>query len=224
MAFKRVKKLAKIFAKAVAGLLLTGGVAYAGIHGLAYAGKGEPLTPGEAQAVQQIFGDQVDTDKIRKHFKEQDDPTHFFRKYQGTVLPPFSHIDFFTPSAWSEDYSKDTRSKYGFFLHEATHVWQGQHMRFSHHAIGRYDYQLIEGARFGQFGTEQQAELVEHYAERWIHPKGRVLPKTDEDRILRDVVERQFPQAKITRENLDRQDAARAPIKRVQTPKPPRAA
>lgn len=224
MAFKRMKKLAKIFAKAVAGVLLTGGVAYAGLHGIAYAGKGEPLTPGEAQAVQQIFGDQIDTDRIRKHFKEQDDPTHFFRKYQGTVLPPFSHIDFFTPSAWSDDYSKDRRHMYGFFLHEATHVWQGQHLRFSHHAIGRYDYQLIEGARFAQFGTEQQAELVEHYAERWIHPDGRKLAKTDEDRILRDVVERQFPQAKITRENLDRQDAERAPIKRVQTPKPPRVA
>lgn len=223
MAFKRVKKLAKIFAKAVAGVLLTGGVAYAGLHGIAYAGKGEPLTPGEAQAVHQIFGDQVDTDRIRKHFKEQDDPTHFFRKYQGTVLPPFSHIDFFTPSAWSEDYSKDRRSMYGFFLHEATHVWQGQHFRFSHHAVGRYDYQLIPGARFGQFGTEQQAELVEHYAERWIHPDGRRLAKTDEDRILRDVVERQFPQARITRENLDRQDAERAAT-RAQQPKPPRAA
>ncbi|HYD19350.1 MAG TPA: hypothetical protein VEF76_12815 [Patescibacteria group bacterium] len=219
MALKRVKKLAKTFAIAAGGLLMAGGVAYLGVHEAAYAGRGEKLTAGETQAVHQIFGDQVDASKIRKHFKEQDDWTHFFPWVQGTVLPPFSHIDFFTPGAWSKDYSQDRRSQYGFFLHEVTHVWQGQHMRFSHHAIGRYDYALLPGARFGQFGTEQQAQLIEHYAERWIHPEGRRLAKSDDDRILRDVVESQFPQAKITRETLDRQDAARA-----QAPKPPRAA
>ena len=85
-------RFAKTAGKTVVGIAL----AYTGYIGAFYTGRGEPLTKGETQLVQSIFGDQLDASKLRKHFKDAGDFTHVMRSKRGTVMPftnpmPASH-------------------------------------------------------------------------------------------------------------------------------------
>ncbi len=78
MGLQRIGRLAKAFTKAVLGTALVAVLGYAGFIQTVYSG-GEKLTPGERQAVEQIFGDQVDAAKIRKHFKDASHWTHVMK-------------------------------------------------------------------------------------------------------------------------------------------------
>ncbi|MCC7036059.1 MAG: hypothetical protein IT560_02015 [Alphaproteobacteria bacterium] len=205
MGLQRIGRLAKAFTKAVLGTALVATLGYAGLIQTAYRG-GEKLTPGERQAVEQIFGDQVDAAKIRKHFKDASHWTHFMKGKQGTVMPFTHQVDFFGDNIKSRDYSAEGAYKYGFFLHEMTHIWQGANIRYPLKNFGQYEFTLTKDSKFSDFGLEQQGEIIEAYAKAWHHPDGRKLAKTEADGFLMRVVETQFPQAKITREKMDRQD------------------
>ncbi|HYD19349.1 MAG TPA: hypothetical protein VEF76_12810 [Patescibacteria group bacterium] len=207
MTLRRLGKLAKIFTKAVVGISLTATLSYAGFVEGAYNGKGEKLTPAEKQVVEQIFGDEVDAGKIRKHFKENSHWTHFLKSKQGTVMPFTHHVDFFGENIRSADYGRDDAYKYGFFLHEMTHIWQGANLKYPLKNFGEYEYKLTPESKFSDFGIEQQGEIIEAYAKAWHHPEGRRQPKTAADRLLIHVVETRFPQARITRQRLERQEA-----------------
>ena len=206
MGLRRIGKLAKAFTKAVVGTALVATLGYAGFIQTAYNGKGEKLTPGEKQAVEQIFGDQVDAGKIRKHFKDASHWTHVMKSKQGTVMPFTHHVDFFGDNIKSADYSAEGAYKYGFFLHEMTHIWQGVNVKYPLKNFGQYEFTLTKDSKFSDFGLEQQGEIIEAYARTWHHHEGRQKVKTEADGFLRNVVEEKFPQAKLTREKMDRDD------------------
>ncbi|MEZ0260581.1 MAG: hypothetical protein ACAH80_06195 [Alphaproteobacteria bacterium] len=212
MAERQKKSLIRKFATAAAKTVAVAALAYGAWFGAFYAGRGETLTKGETQAVEGIFGDQLDASMIRKHFRNQSSVTHVMGNTRGMVMPPFSHIDFFGPDAQSKDYSKEGIGKFGLFMHEVTHTWQGQNLKFSTKAFRRYDYDymLRPTSQFRDFGTEQQAEIVENYAERWIHRDGIIEPRTAKDTLVMNVVERQFPRAKATRDSVWRANAPKA--------------
>lgn len=214
MGLQRIGRLAKAFTKAVLGTALVVTVGYAGFIETAYSG-GEKLTPGERQAVEQIFGDQVDATKIRKHFKDASHWTHFMKGKQGTVMPFTHQVDFFGDNIKSADYSAEGPYKFGFFLHEMTHIWQGTNIKYPLKNFGQYEFTLTRDSKFSDFGLEQQGEIIEAYAKAWHHPQGRKVAKTEADEFLKKVVEEKFPQAKVTRENLDRQDALKLPKQNV---------
>lgn len=51
------------------------------------------------------------------------------------------------------------------FIHEMVHVWQHQQGVFlpiARHPFCRYDYELVPGKSFANYGIEQQAEIVSH--------------------------------------------------------------
>lgn len=205
MGLGRIGKLAKAFTKAVLGTALVATLGYAGFIQTVYIG-GEKLTPGERQAVEQIFGDQVDATKIRKHFKDASHWTHFMKGKQGTVMPFTHQVDFFGENIKSADYSAEGAYKFGFFLHEMTHIWQGTNIKYPLKNFGQYEFKLTKDSKFSDFGLEQQGEIIEAYAKAWHHPEGRKLAKTEAEEFLKQTVEAQFPQAKLTRERMDRQD------------------
>jgi len=176
------------------------------------------LTGNEKELLESIFGDQLDTDAIRMHRNERN---LMMPGNAGNVyFVPFraSHI-YLWEHSYSEDYSETDPSlnssfNYGLFIHEATHVWQGQNwwsakpfMCKTDNTGDKYYYVLRPGKKFTEYCTEQQAAMVEHYARYFLHPthvspwiysmKGSML-------ALRDVVEAQFPQARLTRENLEK--------------------
>lgn len=203
----RKKSLMRSFRKAVLGLLLTATLGYGALLA-SYTGKGEKLTKGETELVEGIFGDEVNTSKIRKHFKNNAHITHVLPSKTGTVLPPHSHIDFFGPSSRSDDFSCDSTGATGLFIHEVTHVWQNQNMAWpldKLYKCRRYDYTLKPASTFRDFGIEQQASIIEDYVEAWIHKdsrarKGEVM--THKDSLLLKIVETRFPTAKKTRLSL----------------------
>jgi hypothetical protein len=211
MAEKRKRSLLRIFGRAAAGLTLGASLLYGGFVGAFYAGRGDRLTEGEANLITGIFGDEIDASRIRKHFKSESHITHFFSSKTGTVLPFLNHIDIFGPYAVSPDYSREGENLYGFFAHEATHIWQNQNWAWSTKAINVYEYTLKPDSKFSDFGGEQQAEIIEAYAQRFIHPQGRkdaTAETSTFDAMLQKVVEDRFAQAKKTRLALDEADAA----------------
>lgn len=211
MAEGRKRSLIRTFARVAAKTLAVAALAYGAWFGAFYAGRGDALTTGEKQTVESIFGDQLDASKIRKHFKEESHFTHVLKNKRGVVLPPFSHIDFFGRGNWSQDFSRESRDQFGFFLHEVTHTWQGQNFKFSAKNFGIYEYAIPDTlAKFSDFGTEQQAEIIEDYSKRWIHSESVTQPRTANDTLLMKVVERQFPRAAQTRDSIWRAHAPKA--------------
>lgn len=78
---------------------------------------------------------------------------------------------------WSDDFSRESLGRQGFFIHEMTHVWQAQtkgklYLPLMRHPFCHYRYELREGRRFDRYGLEQQAEIVRHafLAQHGAHP------------------------------------------------------
>ena len=120
-----------------------------------------PLTPGEIAMARSVFGDAVDYDRVRL-FRREWWPFH----PQNAAMAPMGNI-YFHPDGgvWSDDFSKETLGRQGFFIHEMTHVWQAQakgrfYLPLMRHPFCRYSYELKPGQSFARYGLEQQAELV----------------------------------------------------------------
>jgi hypothetical protein len=202
---KKRSFLVRAFRKAVFTTLAICGL-YAGWYAALYAGRGEKLTRGEAAMVKGIFGNEINTSKIRKHFRSESSIAHVLPDKIGMVPPPFSHIDFYGPDTHSKDYTKDTKKKFSLFMHEVTHTWQGQTLNFPLRSFGKYEYTLTPKSRFNDFGIEQQAEIIEDYSEAWLYkdPKATNTTHTAQDSLIMKVVEKRFPRAQKTRMQFQR--------------------
>ena len=142
-----------------------------------------PLTPGEIALCRTVFGNAVDYGRVRM----------VKRKWwpfqpRNSAMAPMGNI-YFHPEggAWSDDFSKESVRRQGFFIHEMTHVWQAQakgrfYLPLMRHPFCRYSYELHPGKPFNRYGLEQQAEIVAHrfLAERGVVveqcPPGDLLP------------------------------------------------
>ena len=122
-----------------------------------------PLTTGEIELAQSVFGDAIDYSKVRL-VKAKWWPFH----PRNAAMAPMGNI-YFHPDGggWSEDFSKEPLGRQGFFVHEMTHVWQAQakgrfYLPLMRHPFCRYGYALQPGRPFERYGLEQQAEIVRH--------------------------------------------------------------
>jgi hypothetical protein len=122
-----------------------------------------PLTPGEIELARSVFGQAIDYSKVRLIIGKWW-PFH----PPGAAMAPMGNI-YFHPDrgGWSEDFSKESLERQGFFIHELTHVWQTQkggrfYLPLMRHPFCRYTYRLKPGRPFDRYGLEQQAEIVRH--------------------------------------------------------------
>ena len=138
------------------------------------------LTPGEIELARSVFGDAIDYSRVRL-FKGKWWPFH----PRNAAMAPMGNI-YFHPEGevWSEDFSKESLGRQGFFIHEMTHVWQAQrsgrfYLPLMRHPFCRYSYDLKPGKPFWRYGLEQQAEIVAHsfLARRGAHLA--LVPPTD---------------------------------------------
>jgi len=132
------------------------------------------LTRGERALAASIFTASIDYEPVtvrrRKWFPLQP---------RNALMAPTGHI-FAHPRSdlWSEDYSREAIGMQALFVHEMTHVWQAQtrgklYLPLMRHPFCRYCYSLRPGWRFGDYGIEQQAEIVRHL---FLLREGRTAP------------------------------------------------
>jgi hypothetical protein len=121
------------------------------------------LTSGEIELARSIFGNSIDYSKVRL-FEGKWWPFHPRR----AAMAPMGDIWFHPEGGgWSDDFADEALHRQGFFIHELTHVWQTQkggrfYLPLMRHPFCRYAYRLKSGRPFGQYGIEQQAEIVRH--------------------------------------------------------------
>ena len=127
------------------------------LHGM----RKRELTAGEVELIRSIFGDAIDTTRVRlvlgKWWPFQP---------RRSAMAPMGSI-YFHPDGggWSDDFSQEPLGRQAFFIHEMTHVWQTQkggrfYLPLMRHPFCRYAYALDEGKPFEDYGLEQQAEIV----------------------------------------------------------------
>jgi hypothetical protein len=139
-----------------------------------------PLTTAETELARSIFKDSIDYSKVRL-FRGKWWPLHPRR----AAMAPMGDIWFHPQGGgWSEDFSKETLSRQGFFIHELTHVWQSQkggrfYLPLMRHPFCRYAYRLDPAKPFNRYGIEQQAEIVRHrfLADRGVD--GPIVPPNE---------------------------------------------
>ncbi len=136
------------------------------------------LTPGEIALARSIFRDSIDYSRVRL-FEGKWWPFHPRRAAMAPMGDIWFHPD---GGGWSDNFAREPLSRQGFFIHELTHVWQTQkggrfYLPLMRHPFCRYSYAIAPGKRFGDYGLEQQAEIVRHrfladrgYAEAPVPP------------------------------------------------------
>jgi|SRR5690242_1559863 hypothetical protein len=132
------------------------------------------MTSGEIELARSIFGSAIDYSSVRlvrgKWWPFQP---------RRSAMAPMGSI-YFHPDGggWSEDFSKESIARQGYFIHELTHVWQTQkggrfYLPLMRHPFCKYDYRLEPGRPFDRYGLEQQAEIVRH---RFLADRGAPVP------------------------------------------------
>ena len=123
--------------------------------------SGRKLTQSERVLVQSVFKHAIDVDKVRIHNRKW----WWFQPRQITMAPD-GHLWFHPKNAlFCDDFCARDVHLQGLFIHEMTHVWQHQQgilLLLRRHPFCRYDYALKPGWTLGQYGLEQQAEIIRH--------------------------------------------------------------
>jgi hypothetical protein len=136
--------------------------------------SGRVLTSGEIAIARSVFGDTVPYASVRIY----NEKFNIFQRQDTTVAP---NGNIYTPQGnnnYSNDYSREPSLAFrSHFIHEMTHVWQYhntnnfQFRAFVEHIVNgtwlgsqsAYLYILSPGTNFGDYGVEQQAEIVRDF-------------------------------------------------------------
>lgn len=123
--------------------------------------SGRKLTVREQALAQSVFGDALDYIAIRIHNRK-----YWWFQPRRVTMAPNGHLWFHPKNGiFCDDFCDSSLSLQGLFIHELVHVWQHQRGIFlplRRHPFCRYDYSLKPGWKLGQYGIEQQAEIVRH--------------------------------------------------------------
>ncbi|MEH6756182.1 MAG: vgr related protein [Parasphingorhabdus sp.] len=119
------------------------------------------LSKAEVILCQSVFGDRIDYSLVQIYNRKWW-PFHPKR----VTMAPDGNLWFHPEGGlFRHDYSQADLNLQGLFIHEMVHVWQHQEGVFlplARHPFCRYDYQLVPGKPFENYGIEQQAEIVRH--------------------------------------------------------------
>lgn len=145
-----------------------------------------PLTAREVKLIWSVFGDAIDCAKVRLVRRKW-----WLLQPVNAAMAPCGKIHFHPQGTlWSEDFSSESLSLQGVFIHEATHVWQAQrygpfYLPLMRQPFSRYRYRIVSGRRFASYGIEQQAEIVRHtFLLRHGHPLCNSPPLEDLEKLL----------------------------------------
>jgi hypothetical protein len=122
-----------------------------------------PLSAGEIAMVSLLFGDAIDTSRVRV----------FSRRYlpylqpKNCAMTPNGSI-YFHHSCFLDDYAAANLTGQHWFMHEMVHVWQHQlgypvRLRGAVRIALPYHYDLIEDATLADYNMEAQGDLLADY-------------------------------------------------------------
>lgn len=119
--------------------------------------QSRPLTPSEKALARSVFGDSIALDDVCLKSA--------WWVLKNYAVSPNGNI-YFHPADWITDFGSASLQKQSWLIHELTHVWQLQQgLKVVRGALlnRRYDYVLILGKSFFDYGIEQQARMVQDY-------------------------------------------------------------
>ena len=115
------------------------------------------LTAAEIALARTIFGEDINLDNVQLKTA--------WWVLKNYAVSPNGNI-YFHRDNWITDFTQESLSKQGWLIHELTHVWQLQQgLKVVRGALmnRRYQYELITGKPFFDYGIEQQARMVQDY-------------------------------------------------------------
>ncbi len=115
------------------------------------------LTVGERALARSVFGDALGLDTVRLCSSRL-----ILKRY---AMSP-NGVVYFNPNDFVTDFSLTPLNTQAWLIHELTHVWQVQQgIAVFRRALvdRRYNYVLVEGKAFLQYGVEQQAQMVQDW-------------------------------------------------------------
>ena len=161
----------------------------------------EFLTTEEVSLAYGIFGDALDTGRMRKVFSSRNCEEH------SATVSNADEITFNGGIVYSPNYAMESnRDLFGLFVHEITHNYQIQRAQNSSDVPeykDKYQYDLEQVKQFWSYTAEQQAEIIRDYALSFLHIRRSDYDSGQDKELLKTVVETAFPQASITREFFD---------------------
>jgi hypothetical protein len=161
---------------------------------------GRPLTLGEFEDGWAIFGDSLPYADVE--IFEVDSAANFAMEVPGYGLKIYVQEPYYY-----DDFSKAPDVERGLFIHEMTHVFQGQNPAFVDRGemslkdlkdlianggdgskLKLYDYQLAPGDSFRDFNPEHQATIAQDYFARSLgllsRPRAPNVPQEDYESLL----------------------------------------
>ncbi len=139
--------------------------------GLMKPWRARRLTPGERALAAEVFGEELDAERVRLIAFPPLGWTTKRAFAPGNLLWPGRSLIVYPPEQALLDFAAPGTplSAQGVFVHELTHVWQSQagvNLLFAKLRCGdspaAYRYALHPGAEWPRFNIEQQAMIVQH--------------------------------------------------------------
>lgn len=115
------------------------------------------LNAAEIALARTVFGAQINLDNVQLKTA--------WWVLKNYAVSPNGNI-YFHRDNWITDFTQESLSKQGWLIHELTHVWQLQQgLKVVRGALmnRRYQYELVTGKPFFDYGIEQQARMVQDY-------------------------------------------------------------
>tara|TARA_R110002051_G_scaffold46820_1_gene93431 strand:- start:994 stop:1443 length:450 start_codon:yes stop_codon:yes gene_type:complete len=123
---------------------------------------GRALTEAEIGLCMSIFGEAIDYDRVMVFNRKW----WLFQNPRVTMAPDGNLWFHPKSNLFCDDFCGSPRNIQALFIHEMVHVWQHQQGVFlplARYPFARYNYELLPGKIFSEYGVEQQAEIVSHY-------------------------------------------------------------
>ncbi|TXD97179.1 type IV secretion protein Rhs [Psychrobacter frigidicola] len=115
------------------------------------------MNTAEIALARSVFGDNIQLDEVQLKTA--------WWVLKNYAVSPNGNI-YFNHTDWIIDFTQASISKQSWLIHELTHVWQLQQgLKVVRGALmnRRYNYVLIAGKPFFNYGIEQQARMVQDY-------------------------------------------------------------
>lgn len=172
-----------------------------------------PPTENEKALAAAIFGDKIDLRGITINFTEQALTNHITGGPLPAELKNAKNIFFYEADLFSDDFGAPEvkMTARSIYVHELTHIMQFQtgwdKAQCKNGENKTYTYSVEPGAVFADYCPEQQATMVQDYADRFLFKPQEAPrfmagePSPEKELLLRDIVEAALPAARETRLN-----------------------